>query len=145
MTRGMFGGLVLVAALAGGHTVAAQDRPTILPTRDVAITYRATGPVQGQQQQRDLKVAFTSGGRLMRVEEVGGQMSGGYVIVDHSTQRMTMAGNYGPDEYRLAMITQLEMPKEVAAAGMGSMTMKMRVEGKRIGDCDAGSAKTVVK
>ena len=89
MTRGMFGGLVLIAALAGGQKVAAQDRPTILPTRDVAITYRASGPVQGQQQQ-DLKVAFTSAGRLMRVEGVGGQMSGAYVIVDHTAQRMTM-------------------------------------------------------
>ena len=90
MTRGMIGGLALLAAVAGGQTVAAQDRPTILPTRDVAITYRATGPVQGQQQQQDLKVAFTSAGRLMRVEGVGGQMSGAYVIVDHTTQRMTM-------------------------------------------------------
>ena len=90
MTRGMFGGLVLLAIVAGGQPVAAQDRPTILPTRDVAITYRATGPVQGQQQQQDLKVAFTSAGRLMRVEGVGGQMSGTYVIVDHTAQRMTI-------------------------------------------------------
>ena len=90
MTRGMIGGLALLAAVAGGQTVAAQDRPTILPTRDVAITYRATGPVQGQQQQQDLKVAFTSAGRLMRVEGTGGQMSGTYVIVDHTAQRMTM-------------------------------------------------------
>jgi len=57
-----------------------------------------------------------------------------------ATQRMTMAGDYGPNEYHMAMTTQMEMPKSVAAAGMGSMTMKMRVEGKRIGDCDAGDA-----
>ena len=91
MTRGMFGGLVLIAALAGGQKVAAQDRPTILPTRDVAITYRASGPVQGQQQQQDLQVAFTAGGRLMRVESIGGpEGAGAYVIVDHTAQRMTM-------------------------------------------------------
>ena len=62
-----------------------------------------------------------------------------------ATQRMTMAGDYGPNEYHMAMTTQMEMPKEVAAAGMGSMTMKMRVEGKRIGDCDSSSSKTVAK
>ena len=60
-----------------------------------------------------------------------------------ATQRMTMAGDYGPDAYQLAMTTQMEMPKAAAAAGMGSMTMKMRVEGKRIGDCDAGTAAKV--
>ena len=75
-------------ACAGGAM--AQERPTILPTRDVAISYRATGPVQGQQQQQDLRVSFTSGGRLMRIEGVGGQSAGSYVIVDHTTQRMTM-------------------------------------------------------
>ena len=32
------------------------------------------------------------------------------------------------------------MPEPAAAAAHGSMTMKMRVEGKRIGDCDAGEA-----
>ena len=62
-----------------------------------------------------------------------------------ATQRMTMAGDYGPNEYHLAMTTQMEMPKQVADAGMNSMTMKMRVEGKRIGDCDAGSAKAAAE
>lgn len=55
-------------------------------------------------------------------------------------QLMTMAGDYGPDEYHMAMTTSMEMPKSVAAAGMGSMTMKMKVEGKRIGDCDGSEA-----
>jgi len=56
------------------------------------------------------------------------------------TQLMTMAGDYGPDEYHMRMSTQMEMGKSAAAAGVGSMTMKMRVEGKRIGDCDAVAA-----
>lgn len=95
MTRRMLGGLALLMAVAGGQPVTAQERPTILPTRDVAVTYRATGAVQGQQQQQDLKVSFTSGGRLMRVEgsggpDGGGRNAGSYVIVDHNTQRMTM-------------------------------------------------------
>ncbi|MEO7365948.1 MAG: DUF3617 domain-containing protein [Sphingomicrobium sp.] len=51
------------------------------------------------------------------------------------TQLMTMAGDYKPDEYHMAMTT--EMDRGASAAGpMGSMTMKMRVEGKRVGECD---------
>ena len=57
-----------------------------------------------------------------------------------STQRMAMTGDYGPNEYKMAMTTSMEMPKSVAAAGMGSMAMKMKVEGKRIGDCDGSEA-----
>lgn len=99
MKRSMLAGAALAvplaAALATGRPAAAQDRPTILPTRDVAVSYRATGPVQGQQQQQDLRVAFTNKGRLMRVEGIqgmagGGRNAGSYVIVDHNTQLMTM-------------------------------------------------------
>ncbi|MCC6717952.1 MAG: DUF4412 domain-containing protein [Acetobacteraceae bacterium] len=92
MARGVLGGLALGVALGCFQSAAAQDRPAILPTRDVAITYRASGPVQGRQQQQDLRVAFTAGGKLMRVEGIGGggREAGAYVIVDHTTQRMTM-------------------------------------------------------
>ncbi len=90
MARGVVGGLVALGVLAGVQPGGAQDRPTILPTRDVVVTYRASGPVQGQQRQQELKVAFTNGGKLMRVEGIGGPAATGYVIVDHTTQRMTM-------------------------------------------------------
>ena len=53
------------------------------------------------------------------------------------TQLMTMAGTYGPDQYQMRMTTQIDPGK--AAAAIGAMTMKMQVEGKRIGDCDAGT------
>jgi len=55
-----------------------------------------------------------------------------------STQLMTMAGTYGPDQYQMRMTTQIDPGK--AAATIGAMTMKMQVEGKRIGDCDAREA-----
>ena len=54
------------------------------------------------------------------------------------TQLMTMAGTYGPDQYQMRMTTQIDPGK--AAAAIGAMTMKLQVEGKRIGDCDAGDA-----
>jgi len=52
------------------------------------------------------------------------------------TQLMTMAGEYSPQEYHMRMTTQMNPSQAAAATGMGSMTMKLRVEGKRIGDCD---------
>jgi hypothetical protein len=54
------------------------------------------------------------------------------------TQLMTMAGDYSPDEYHMHMNSQMELGQAAAARGMGAMTMKLRVEGKRIGDCDKG-------
>lgn len=53
------------------------------------------------------------------------------------TQVMTMAGDYKPDEYHMRMTTETERPAGAPAGAMGSITMKMRVEGKRIGECDA--------
>ena len=52
------------------------------------------------------------------------------------TQLMTMAGDYKPDEYHMAMTTEMDRGASAPAGGMGSMTMKMRVDGKRIGECD---------
>ena len=50
---------------------------------------------------------------------------------------MTMAGDYKPDEYHMRMTTETERPAGAPAGAVGSITMKMRVEGKRIGDCDS--------
>ena len=55
------------------------------------------------------------------------------------TQKMAMSGDYGPEQYHMAMITKMEMPQS-ASVGLGAMTMKMKVEGKRIGDCDGSEA-----
>ena len=35
------------------------------------------------------------------------------------TQLMTMAGDYAPEEYQMAMTTQMDMGKSAAAAGWG--------------------------
>ena len=63
------------------------------------------------------------GGRIDAVMRCEGQPSG--------TMTMKISGNYSPDSYstRAAM--------EVAGDGRGGMTMKMRSEARRIGDCDA--------
>jgi hypothetical protein len=82
-----------IALVAWSGAALAQERPPVAPTRDVLVTYRATAPTQATGPRglpagaQDLRVATTQGGKLMRVEGMGG---GAYVIVDRTTQRMTM-------------------------------------------------------
>lgn len=48
------------------------------------------------------------------------------------SQLMTMKGSYTPDSYQMAMA----MKAEAGAGPAGGMTMKVRVDAKRIGECD---------
>jgi hypothetical protein len=52
-----------------------------------------------------------------------------------TSNRMTMKGNYSPDSYSMRM----EMTSEGAPGAQGPMTMRMRVDSKRIGACTPGS------
>ena len=47
-----------------------------------------------------------------------------------ASQKMTMAGTYGPDAYSMHMTSTTES----GPAG-GAMTMKMAVDAKRVGEC----------
>lgn len=80
---------VLAAAIA--LPAAAQNAPLTAPTRDVAVTYRATGTVQGKPQDKELRLAITAGGQLMRIEGLDQPgAAGGYLIIDRRTNRMLM-------------------------------------------------------
>ena len=72
---------------------------------------------------------FTMGGgkidAVMRCEENG------------ASQIMRMAGNYSPDSYDMRMA----MEREGGEKAMGAMTMKMRVESHRIGECTSDELK----
>ena len=57
------------------------------------------------------------------------------------TQLTAMTGTYAPDRYTMALSTVMENPNQGTAHGMEGMTMKLSVEGTRIGNCDAASAK----
>lgn len=61
------------------------------------------------------------------------------------TQLTAMTGAYDRESYRMAMTTAMENPSGGSASGMAGMTMKLSVEGKRIGDCDASSAQAVAQ
>ncbi len=53
-------------------------------------------------------------------------------------QLMTLTGTYAPDSYRMRM----EMKGGGAPGASGTMTMRMRVDSKRIGECSAADSKT---
>lgn len=58
----------------------AQDRPQIFPTRDVAVTYRVSGPATGAE----MTMLWSAAQRLMRMNMPGGA---GYMVADHANQR----------------------------------------------------------
>lgn len=51
-------------------------------------------------------------------------------------QTMAMEGTYGPDNYQMRMT----MKAEAESGPSGGMTMRMRVDAKRIGECDGEAA-----
>jgi uncharacterized protein DUF3617 len=55
-----------------------------------------------------------------------------------ATQIMRMAGNYSPDTYQMRMA----MEREGGADAAGAMTMKMRVDAHRVGECTGNETKT---
>lgn len=55
-------------------------------------------------------------------------------------QTTAMAGEFGPEKYHMAMTTAMEDKAGAPATGMEAMTMKLHVEGTRLGECDAATA-----
>lgn len=54
---------------------------------------------------------------------------------DQVVQTMTMSGNYSPDHYQMSMASKMD-----GAGPQSGMTMKMKVDARRVGDCDAKTA-----
>lgn len=62
--------ILAAAILLGAAPATAQDRPPLTPTRDVAVTYRVTGPA-AQQGAPPIVVAWNAAAQLMRSEVPG--------------------------------------------------------------------------
>jgi len=56
----------------------------------------------------------------------------------NATQTMVLTGNYQPDNYTMTMTSHTE-----GGGPMGKMTMKMKVDAKRVGACDGTEAADV--
>ena len=76
--RRLLPALALLAALPA----AAEERPLLQPSRDVAVTYRVVG---GQAAGRSLRMAWLAAARKLRVEAPGMQ---GWSVIDQKAQRM---------------------------------------------------------
>lgn len=76
--------LAILAALPA----AAQDRPILRPTRDLAVVYQvqAAGP-NGEAETRTVHMYWTSQGTRLRLETDG---QPGFGLVDYTAGRMTM-------------------------------------------------------
>ncbi len=59
----------------------AQDRPPLLPSRDVTVTYATS-------RGRDITITYGAGGQRMRIE--GMSPGGGYAIIDRAAGMMTI-------------------------------------------------------
>lgn len=95
---------LLFLLIALGGPAAAQDRPTLTPTRDVAVTYRvaAEGAPPGE-----MRMSWLAARRLMRMDMPGGQ---GFIVLDMGAGTAFMA--------MAAQRMILDMPASQIAARM---------------------------
>lgn len=89
----------LVATLATGPALA-QDRPPLMPTRDVSVTYRVSGGPPGQ----DMRMAWRVADQKLRVDMPGGigwsvmdqRAKSMFVVMEQQRMVMQMPLNDGP-------------------------------------------------
>lgn len=79
--------LATALGLAVATTAAAQDHPSLRPTRDVMVEYHVSGVAQGQHRSDTVRMYFTDHGDKMRIEPVG---QPAYSILDRTTGQMMM-------------------------------------------------------
>ena len=73
---------ILPALLLAALPATAQERPVMVPTRDVAVTYRVTA---GQGQGHELRMAWLVAERKLRVDAEGAP---GWSVIDQQAKRM---------------------------------------------------------
>lgn len=97
-----------VALLLAALPAAAQERPALLPSRDVAVTYQVTA---GQGQGHELRMAWLVAERKLRVDAAGAP---GWSVIDQRAGRMLVV----MDQQR----TVLEMPANSGPGGLSIPT-----------------------
>ena len=98
--------LAAVMAIALSLPAQAQEAPRLFPSRDVAVTYRATsgGPMQ------EIAIAWAAAARLMRIELPGM----GYTIADFAGQKGFMV-------MQIPQPMVMDIPMAQAAAHMRAL------------------------
>jgi hypothetical protein len=103
MRRSLAALLLLVASPA-----VAQERPLLVPTRDVAVTYLVTA---GQGQGHELRMAWLVAERKLRVDAAGAP---GWSVIDQRAKRMLVV----MDQQRAV----LEVPANTGPGGLSVPT-----------------------
>ena len=98
----LIGGLLAAAATPAF----AQDRPVMIPTRDVSVTYRIS-----TQPPADMRMSWLVAEQKLRVDMPGGI---GWSLVDQRSQKMTMV----MEQQRMIM----QMPTQPGAGGVNLPT-----------------------
>jgi hypothetical protein len=94
-------------------------------------------PEQARRPKEDFFAGAGKNCRYQRFDMGGGKLDAVMQCTgEGAAQTMTMAGTYGPDEYRMRMT----MEAKAGSGPPGAMTMTMRVDAKRIGECDPKAA-----
>ncbi|MDB5371051.1 MAG: hypothetical protein JWP20_2609 [Roseomonas sp.] len=81
--------LCLAVPLLAATGAAAQDRPTLLPSRDVAVTFRLTGT---DRMPGDINAAWLASQRVLRVDNASAP---GWLMVEQATKRAYMVMRQG--------------------------------------------------
>ena len=103
----------------------------------VQVNESCLTPEQAKRPKMDF---FAGKGKNCRSEKF--TMSGGKIDAvmkcsdEAMTQTMVMQGTYAPNDYQMRMT----MNAQPRSGPTGAMTMKMRVDAKRLGECDGKTA-----
>lgn len=81
--RALLPSAALLFALAGAHPCWAEERPQLVPTRDVDVSYDVTRPHQPKTRQRE---RWLAGDRLERIDGSGGSTT----IFDRNSDEITL-------------------------------------------------------
>lgn len=105
MIQRMAMALLAAAAAAPAMAQPAPTRPTLLPTRDVAVTYRLEG---SDKVRGDIDASWSASQRLLRVDN---DSAPGWVLVEERTRRASMVMQQGlvmrlPDSPEIAMLME---------------------------------------
>ncbi|HUE79745.1 MAG TPA: DUF3617 domain-containing protein [Sphingomicrobium sp.] len=90
-------------------------------------------PEQAKRPKEDFFAGASKNCRYERFDMGGGKIDAVMKCTgEGAAQTMTMQGTYGPENYQMRM----NMEANAGSGPAGAMTMAMRVDAKRIGECD---------
>lgn len=111
---------LIVLTLAVAPPALAQERPQLLPTRDVSVTYRVTG-ARAQGGMPQMTLSWLAARQAMRMD-MGGM---GWLVADHRAQRGFMV----MEQMRMVMDVPMEQALALPTRASFRRTGQDRVAG----------------